>query len=326
MKGHDDMSDARDNAALLSRLETFGDPRNTREWETGEEDYVAQLAVTPGDVPELLAIARKWTEPQTDWPDDKDYVAGYAPVHAWRCLGQLGAVEAVGPLLEMMDPLDAQDDDWYLEEFPHVFAWIGQEALGPLTAYLADTAHRVYPRAAAARALSMLAERHPQIRDDVVPVLCDTLERFEENDESLNAFIIMHLVDLEATGAAELVERAFAADRVDLFVNGNWNDARERLGVTGIGLVPAHLAGATRSPFDFLRSPKDAELPADEPDLPPDDADLFDDDADLSEHDEQTEDAPPPDVHIPYRAPKKVGRNEPCPCGSGKKYKKCCGR
>ena len=24
-------------------------------------------------------------------------------------------------------------------------------------------------------------------------------------------------------------------------------------------------------------------------------------------------------------AEKKVGRNEPCPCGSGKKYKKCCG-
>jgi predicted aspartyl protease len=24
--------------------------------------------------------------------------------------------------------------------------------------------------------------------------------------------------------------------------------------------------------------------------------------------------------------PHKVGRNDPCPCGSGKKYKKCCGR
>ena len=23
--------------------------------------------------------------------------------------------------------------------------------------------------------------------------------------------------------------------------------------------------------------------------------------------------------------PAKVGRNDPCPCGSGKKYKKCCG-
>jgi hypothetical protein len=27
----------------------------------------------------------------------------------------------------------------------------------------------------------------------------------------------------------------------------------------------------------------------------------------------------------PYVAPEKVGRNDPCPCGSGKKYKKCCG-
>jgi len=25
------------------------------------------------------------------------------------------------------------------------------------------------------------------------------------------------------------------------------------------------------------------------------------------------------------RKEKKIGRNDPCPCGSGKKYKKCCG-
>lgn len=28
----------------------------------------------------------------------------------------------------------------------------------------------------------------------------------------------------------------------------------------------------------------------------------------------------------PVRVGKKIGRNDPCPCGSGKKYKKCCGR
>ena len=27
----------------------------------------------------------------------------------------------------------------------------------------------------------------------------------------------------------------------------------------------------------------------------------------------------------PIRVEQKIGRNEPCPCGSGKKYKKCCG-
>jgi SEC-C motif-containing protein len=30
-------------------------------------------------------------------------------------------------------------------------------------------------------------------------------------------------------------------------------------------------------------------------------------------------------VQEPVRAADKVGRNDPCPCGSGKKYKKCCG-
>ncbi len=25
------------------------------------------------------------------------------------------------------------------------------------------------------------------------------------------------------------------------------------------------------------------------------------------------------------RSQAKIGRNDPCPCGSGKKYKKCCG-
>ena len=27
-----------------------------------------------------------------------------------------------------------------------------------------------------------------------------------------------------------------------------------------------------------------------------------------------------------FGRPLKIGRNDPCPCGSGKKYKKCCGR
>jgi preprotein translocase subunit SecA len=39
--------------------------------------------------------------------------------------------------------------------------------------------------------------------------------------------------------------------------------------------------------------------------------------------------APPANFHKPspiQSSQEKVGRNDPCPCGSGKKYKKCCGR
>jgi len=40
---------------------------------------------------------------------------------------------------------------------------------------------------------------------------------------------------------------------------------------------------------------------------------------------EGAEGEPPPKI-MPVRRGPKVGRNDPCPCGSGKKYKKCCGK
>jgi uncharacterized protein YecA (UPF0149 family) len=33
----------------------------------------------------------------------------------------------------------------------------------------------------------------------------------------------------------------------------------------------------------------------------------------------------PRKIVLTQRTSTKVGRNDPCPCGSGKKYKKCCG-
>jgi SEC-C motif-containing protein len=37
-------------------------------------------------------------------------------------------------------------------------------------------------------------------------------------------------------------------------------------------------------------------------------------------YDESEVNPKPPPVRV-----EKIGRNDPCPCGSGKKYKKCCG-
>ena len=39
-----------------------------------------------------------------------------------------------------------------------------------------------------------------------------------------------------------------------------------------------------------------------------------------SEHGEETS----KEVTEPVHSGPKIGRNDPCPCGSGKKYKKCC--
>lgn len=42
--------------------------------------------------------------------------------------------------------------------------------------------------------------------------------------------------------------------------------------------------------------------------------------------DEKSQPAQKGAIRQPVTVGKKVGRNDPCPCGSGKKYKKCCGR
>jgi len=39
------------------------------------------------------------------------------------------------------------------------------------------------------------------------------------------------------------------------------------------------------------------------------------------------DDAPIPDVPVEQaKSSRTAGRNDPCPCGSGKKFKKCCGK
>jgi uncharacterized protein YecA (UPF0149 family) len=47
----------------------------------------------------------------------------------------------------------------------------------------------------------------------------------------------------------------------------------------------------------------------------------------LEQRRKHTEEGTLPDIvrREPVRNPNKVGRNEPCPCGSGKKFKQCHG-
>ena len=45
----------------------------------------------------------------------------------------------------------------------------------------------------------------------------------------------------------------------------------------------------------------------------------------FSEHDHSHQHAPAEKVETVVTGPK-IGRNDPCPCGSGKKFKKCCGQ
>ena len=58
-----------------------------------------------------------------------------------------------------------------------------------------------------------------------------------------------------------------------------------------------------------------------------DDDDDFEDDEDYGEDEDEWDEVVPDIVRPAKTTPsEKVSRNAPCPCGSGKKYKYCCGK
>jgi hypothetical protein len=52
-----------------------------------------------------------------------------------------------------------------------------------------------------------------------------------------------------------VLERAHAADAVDISIAGNWDRVREDLGIEGQGLVPEDVASRRPNIFGFMQSP-----------------------------------------------------------------------
>ena len=123
-----------DKLELMKSLHRLGDPRKLWHWHEGNPDYVSKLKLGPEHTEVLIEIAKQWVN--TDELEEMKVL--FAPIHAWRALAQLEAAEVVEPLLGMVDQLDEEEDDWFLEEFPDVFALIGPEAMPAVAAYLSD--------------------------------------------------------------------------------------------------------------------------------------------------------------------------------------------
>ena len=156
------MADELTAEALIDALRNRGDARESACWPDCDPDYVAEYSLTAEHIPSLISLATQWL----DEPSENNAV--YAPVHAWRALGQLRAVEAVQPLLDVMDKLDEHGDDWYLQEFQSIFGLFGPPAIEPLTNYLADDSHGEFPRGKAANGLREIARRFPETSERIV--------------------------------------------------------------------------------------------------------------------------------------------------------------
>lgn len=294
-------------APPVNQLLALGEPRRD-----DSRDYTA-LGISEDAVPELIRMA---TDPAlNDGPQDSKLV--WSPVHAWRALGQVladghpRAPEAIKALLTLFQRADTSDD-WVMSDLPKALARIGVPAIAPAADYLADSTRGEWARVSAAETLGHIGRQHAELRAECVGRLAKQLEKFAEQPEVVNTFVISALWDLRAVEALPVIEHAFASGRVDESVNGDFEDVQIHFGLktqrehprqpNSLTEMSRELAGLREQIQAYER--ENAELRA------------------VLDLDEVAALAPAPES---YFAPPKIGRNEPCPCGSGKKYKKCCG-
>jgi hypothetical protein len=110
------------------------------------------------------------------------------------------------------------DNEWIREDLAEVYSKIGPVAIPALAEYLLSPNREVYAAAYAGDALTEIGKVHPETRLKCIHAISRKVEQFEENSEELNALLIGDLVVLKAVEALPLIERAFAANRVDEFI------------------------------------------------------------------------------------------------------------
>lgn len=273
----------------VSRLLGIGEPprkRNTRV-PAGSDwlDYRATHDIGPDHVDELIRMA---CDPALNTSEERDAEV-WGPLHAWRALGRLRAAAATAPLLALAQRQDL--DDWIATELPTVFGMTGEPAIRPIGDFLADPATSASAGGTAIAGLTEIAQRHPEYRAECIALLEQTLRRRDREDMELNGSAVAAVLDLKAVEAIEAVRDAFRRDAVDLMMAGDVEDVEMRLGLRKRRDTPRpRPTGPHAEIFERLRSLMQARTQASE-----------------------------------ARKTKKVGRNDPCPCGSGRKYKKCCG-
>jgi hypothetical protein len=271
----------RDYTDPVRQLLAIGEPGsyNPAEW----PDYAAGFGIGHEQVAELVRLA---CDPALNHADPGSSEV-WAPLHAWRALGQLRAEASVAPLLALLNTIEG--DDAADQEIPVVFGMIGPAAIPHLARFLSDRSNPASSAATAISGVREIAERHPERRTECIGLLVPMLEPEAGTDPTTSGFAIGGLIDLAAVEAIDVVRAAFRRNAVDISISGDQEDVEIELGV--------RQARSTPAPRYMVRPAGWA------PELD-------------TERTRQTLHASP--------GREKVGRNDPCPCGSGKKYKKCC--
>ncbi|SHI95072.1 SEC-C motif-containing protein [Arenibacter nanhaiticus] len=253
----------------------------------------------------------KKLDEENGWDEEKmNFV-----VHAVYLLGELEAAECLETIFDVLSQSDAYFD-LFLGDFLTSAIWepIYKIAINDLEAckeFMYTPGLDTYARTTITDVLEQLALHHPERREEVLTWYRDVIQFFldsslEDNviDSDVIALLICNVIDIHGAELLPEIEQLFERGLVSQGICGAWKEVKEAFEHPDTyDKVKEILPMADR--YDIITSTWASYR--DELSSPP--ADFFDFST---------------SSQMPVRAEAKIGRNDSCPCGSGKKYKKCC--
>ncbi|OGX89623.1 hypothetical protein BEN47_19600 [Hymenobacter lapidarius] len=263
-----------------------------------------------------------------------DWWNTYHFFHALYLLHDLHAPEALDVYRRVLrldsDSTDFWFDDLLFEEVPDLLARAGQTRLPELLAMLEDPEIVLQHRLVASGAIARLAREQPELRPAISAFLQGYLRHVIAHAEQAaqlfpadadtfcsgpEDYLGMLLADAQDAGLHELEPEMRELHRLNL-VDESMAGGADDIDFNASNPLPP-------SPDIFARYQLLRDNPENYSPFHPDAANIARRRAEQeAKYDRIRRDAMPqqPRLVLP-----KIGRNDPCPCGSGKKYKKCCG-
>lgn len=272
--------------------------------------------------PAIVPHLGEMLEDRQLWEDETE--AGWAPIHALMLLIAIGSPVALPHVVAYLRR--GYGDDWLTEHGQELVFALGPGCVEAVMDVALDRGACIWGRVKALHGLGLLALAYAAVREEVaqrVRRLAQTLvdkpqEEFQDDDAYLLTAGCEVLADLHDELSRELIRRACDEDRIEHLFGFREDLLEEYDQPIGRALayelynVPLHFADTHRKICSELDR-ESAAGPAEEQD-----AGAQDDPFRLTPRSTASPEAEP------LRRSEAVGRNDPCPCGSGKKYKKRC--
>ena len=291
--------------------------------------------------------------------DDFEDTTNSFPVHALYVLVYIKAEEALPTVLNLLRQGEEVMEYWFSEDCVSYLSYplfvLGQHKPDLLKGFMFERHIYGPAKCIVVEVMSQVAIHTPERRPEVIEWFREVWNYFFDNEEDTD-LIDSHVLDMMASYIMDFkgyellpeIERGFSKNWISEMMMGDLETIKADI-VKPIDMydkMPIPLTWQELYNDEHIKRHSASHSPAlteDENDIdsPIDEADVFitkqmldvlsksyrfGDEDEEEDDDDKGYFLPPVRSQEPikYVLPK-AGRNDPCPCGSGKKYKKCCG-